>query len=380
MHICIVSDITTSAKATQPDQNGNTDTDTDALEPNNCYLQSNDLINHPSNQVGVSMAAELSEWATWTCTDSSIMAPSVSPSTDTLLSPSRSALSSLVGSSLFGRSHDSSASTNSTSRVTTKLFQDYRGEYLNCSQAGQLYLSPIATHESHWQVHKRKTCQLIESYAYKSWLLASNPDTFHVYIYDATAEVRQTGGIAPHAPPTATPATPIVTVGSHASTPPKLEDLIPAVRWKVCFAVIQGELMKRSTIETPREMTPPAADGDLAHGGDSSRSVDSRSRSGVDSPAPVYVSRFWWVSPSGLSYWHTAIDVHPLPPVRTYPYGEMVHILVDAARPCRFDIVIKATGEKVELLAETPWQKEIWVQAIVNKGVTLYAHAQTLKE
>jgi hypothetical protein len=322
MHIVLQSDHSpTIAVAAEAPANGEVAADP-AAEPSHppgAFLTSNDLINHPSNLSGVSLTLDLSEFATWSCTDSSL-----------------------------------GSGVEEEAVIPTKLLQDYRGEFLSCANDGEIFFSRTATQQSHWKLHKRRTCQMLESYSYHNWFLACDPKAMRIFMLDATKAVDQAQSSALLPSPSSSFSSP------STSRYPRLEDLLPMLRWKSCHAVIQGELMKRGNIRTPREA--------------GRESGNEEEKEGVTSPARTtdgFVSRFWWVSPDGLSYWRTAADVHPLPPVRTYPYASMLNIVIDPALPTRFDIVILANGERIEFRVDSMWQREVWVQAIANKGVTV---------
>ena len=373
VHVVLQSD------RVQPQQQSST---TKPMDPLVTYLQSNDLIHHPSNLVGVSLSSELSEFATWTCTDSSIAdSASILPSATTSLSSPSSSLSSSFP--LLDPVLSSSVASSASVSTPTKLFQDYRGEYLSCSNDGSLYLSKIATHESHWKLHKRRSCQLIESFAYKSWFIASEPSTLHLFIYDAKEMIQQTtmgASLGPYSPtaasalfastfnyssvssPSSSPS-PLSPPPRSSPLPSRFEDHLPFIRWKVCFAVIQGDLNKRGNIATPRDPTQAHA---MRRDEDGKEAYEKESTTGDG-----FVTRFCWLAKDSLSYWRTAADVHPLPPLRTYPYSDILNVLVDPVHPCRFDIILLSTGERVEFRADSPWQKQIWVKEMENKGVTV---------
>jgi hypothetical protein len=114
---------------------------------------------------------------------------------------------------------------------------------------------------------------------------------------------------------------------------------------RICFAIIQGNLKKRSNSGLKR-----------------------------------WQSRFFWLSPEGLCYWKQESDVNTHEPVNKYNYSDITAVELDTKDSMRFDIHIQATANEnyglqparsLSLQAANPFEAELWTSELQAKGIAV---------
>ncbi len=206
-------------------------------------------------------------------------------------------------------------------RKSVQLLQNILGAFLACSGDGALYLCAELCEDAHWSVQQSSGMvagaggvQTIQSASHPSFFLASDRDSMHVRT---------------------------ITVAPKSKQPAELAH--PEIRWRVRPAMLQARML----------LMPSSA-----------------SSSGALSEA------FLWLSPEALCAWRSAEDASSAPPQHAIPYasiGLMQQVAGNAQAPFPFELQLHAEAEsalqRLILCAESAWQRQVWMQALVNTGV-----------
>ncbi len=205
-------------------------------------------------------------------------------------------------------------------RKSVQLLQNHIGQFLACSSDGELYLCAELYQDAHWFVQQSSIVagvQTIQSASHPSFFLASDRDSMHVRT---------------------------ITVAPKSKQPPELEHA--EVRWRVRPAMLQARML----------LMPSSA-----------------SSSGALSET------FLWLSPEALCAWRSAEDASSAQPQHSVPYasiGLMQQVAGNAQAPFPFELQLTHTEQddanalqRLILCAESAWQRQVWMQALVNAGV-----------